>query len=126
MYLLYKGNMGICICVLHVYLLCVCVSACASTRTLSSARLLAARWTVGHRAFLPMGFSRQEYWSGWPFPSTEDLSDPGIEPACPVSPGDVSRRILYHSAAWLSLKTNYQTTSTFKETFYCWGIGEVS
>ena len=69
---------------------------------------------------------RQEYWCGLPFPSTEDLSDPGIEPACPVSPGDVSRRILYHSAAWLSLKTNYQTTSTFKETFYCWGIGEVS
>ena len=32
-----------------------------------------------------MGFSRQEYWSGLPFPSPGDLSDPGIEPRSPVS-----------------------------------------
>ena len=31
-----------------------------------------------------MGFSRQEYWSGLPFPSPEDLPDPGIEPSSPV------------------------------------------
>ena len=33
-----------------------------------------------------MGFSRQEYWSGWPFPPPGDLPEPGIEPTSPVSP----------------------------------------
>ena len=37
-------------------------------------------WTGARQAFLSMGFSRQEYWSGLPFPSPGDLADPGIEP----------------------------------------------
>ena len=37
-------------------------------------------WTVACQAPLSMGFSRQEYWSGLPFPSAGDLPDPGIEP----------------------------------------------
>ena len=37
-------------------------------------------WTVAHQALLAMEFSRQEYWSRLPFPSTADLPDPGIEP----------------------------------------------
>ena len=37
-------------------------------------------WTIAHWAPLSMGFCRQEYWSGWPFPSPRDLSDPGIKP----------------------------------------------
>ena len=36
-------------------------------------------WTVDYKAPLSMGFSRQEYWSGLPFPSPGDLPDPGIE-----------------------------------------------
>ena len=40
----------------------------------------ATPWTVAYRAPLSMGFSRQRYWSGLPFPSPEDLSDPGIKP----------------------------------------------
>ena len=36
-------------------------------------------WTIASQASLSMAFSRQEYWSGLPFPSPEDLSDPGIE-----------------------------------------------
>ena len=40
-------------------------------------------WTVAHQAPLSMGFSRQEYRSGLPFPSAGDLSDPGIEPMSP-------------------------------------------
>ena len=40
----------------------------------------------GHQAPPSMGFSRQEYWSGFPFPFPQDLPDPGIEPASPVSP----------------------------------------
>ena len=41
---------------------------------------LATPWTVVHQAPLSMGFSRQEYWSGLPFPSPGDLPNPGIEP----------------------------------------------
>ena len=43
-------------------------------------------WTVAHQAPLSMGFSRQEYWSGLPFPSPGDLPDPGIEPPTQGSP----------------------------------------
>ena len=39
-----------------------------------------APWTVAHQVPLSMEFSRQEYWSGLPFPSPEDLPNPGIEP----------------------------------------------
>ena len=41
-------------------------------------------WTVACQAPLCMGFSRQEYWSGLPFPSPGDLPDPGIEPGSPA------------------------------------------
>ena len=41
---------------------------------------LATPWTIAHQAPLCMGFSRQEYWSGFPFPSPGDLPDPVIEP----------------------------------------------
>ena len=44
-------------------------------------------WTVAHQAPLSMGFSRQEYWSGLPFPSAGDLPDPGIEPRSPALAG---------------------------------------
>ena len=40
-------------------------------------------WTVAHQASLSMGFYRQQYWSGLPFPSPGDLSHPGIEPESP-------------------------------------------
>ena len=43
-------------------------------------------WAVAHQAPLSMGFSRQEYWSGLPFPPSEDIPEPGIEPMSPVSP----------------------------------------
>ena len=38
-------------------------------------------WTVAHQALLSVGFTRQEYWSGFPFSPPGDLLDPGIEPA---------------------------------------------
>ena len=41
-------------------------------------------WTVAHQAPLSMGFSRQEYWSGLPFPSPRDLPNPAIEPRSPA------------------------------------------
>ena len=42
--------------------------------------LFATLWTVAYQAPLPIGFSRQEYWSGLPCPPPEDLPDPGIKP----------------------------------------------
>ena len=45
---------------------------------------LTTPWTVAHQAPLSMGFSRQEYWSGLPFPSPGDLPSPGIEPRSPA------------------------------------------
>ena len=54
---------------------------------LSHVRLFATPGTVARQAPLSMGFSRQEYWSGLPFPPPEDLPDPGIEPASPALAG---------------------------------------
>ena len=45
-------------------------------------------WTVACQAPLSMGFSTQEDWSGLPFPSPEDLPDPGIEPGSPALQAD--------------------------------------
>ena len=45
-------------------------------------------WTVAYQASLSIGFSRQEYWSGLPFPSPGDLPDPGIEPRSPTLEAD--------------------------------------
>ena len=41
-------------------------------------------WIVAHQAPLTVGFPRQEYWSGLPFPSPGDLPDPGIKPRSPA------------------------------------------
>ena len=49
---------------------------------------LASPWTVACQAPLSMGFSRQEYWSGLPFPSSGNLPDPGIEPMSPALQAD--------------------------------------
>ena len=46
--------------------------------------LTATLWTVVHQAPLSMGFSRQENWSGLPFPSPGDFPNPGIEPGSPT------------------------------------------
>ena len=53
-------------------------------KSLSRVQLFATPWTVAYQAPLSMGFSRQEYWSGLPFPSPGDLPDPGIEPGSPA------------------------------------------
>jgi hypothetical protein len=55
---------------------------------LSRVRPFATPWTVVDQAPLRIGFSRQEYWSGLPFPSPGDLRDPGIEPGSPTLQAD--------------------------------------
>ena len=57
-------------------------------KSLSRVRLFATPWTVAYQAPPSMGFSRQEYWSGLPFPSPEDLPLPGIEPRSPALQAD--------------------------------------
>ena len=64
-----------CVCV------CVCVCVC---KLLSHFQLFMTPWTLASQAPLSMGFSRQEYWSGLPFPSPEDLPNSGIEPRSPA------------------------------------------
>ena len=55
---------------------------------LSCVQLFATPRTVAYQAPLSMGFSKQECWSGLPFPSPGDLPDPGIEPRSPALQAD--------------------------------------
>ena len=59
--------------------------------SLSRVWLFATLWTVTHQAPLSVEFSRQEYWSGLPFPSAGDLPDPGIEPMSPALQANLSK-----------------------------------
>ena len=78
-------------------------------KSLSHVWLFAIPWTVVYQASLSMGFSRQEYWSGLPFPSPGDLPDPGIEPRSPAlqadalpsePPGKPTRKAHQGSVTW--------------------------
>ena len=60
---------------------------CCCVQSLSCIQFFVAPWTVACQAPLSMGFSKQEYWSGLPFPPPEDLPDPGIEPVSPALSG---------------------------------------
>ena len=57
-------------------------------KLLSRVRLFATPWTVAYQAPPSMGFSRQECWSGLPFPFPGDLPNPGIEPRSPALQAD--------------------------------------
>ena len=57
-------------------------------KSLSRVRLFTTPWTVAYQPPPSMGFSRQDYWSGLPFPSPGDLPNPGIEPESPALQAD--------------------------------------
>ena len=57
-------------------------------KSLSCVRLFKTPWTVAYQASPSMGFSRQEYWSGLPFPSPGDLPNSGMEPGSPALEAD--------------------------------------
>ena len=61
---------------------------CVGTQSLSRVQLFVTPRTVAHQAPPSMGFSRQEYWSGLPFPFPGNLPDPGIEPRSPTLQAD--------------------------------------
>ena len=67
------------------------VNVNVNVKPLSRVRLFVTTWTVAYQSPVSMGFSRQEYWSGLPFPSPEDLPDSGIEPGL-----QHCRQTLYH------------------------------
>ena len=62
-------------------------------------QLFVTPWTVARQAPLSMGFSRQEYWSGFPRPPPGDLPDPGIQPTSLLSPA-LTVGFITTSAIW--------------------------
>ena len=66
---------------------------------LSCVQLFAPPWTVAHQLPLSMEFSRQEYWSGLPFPIAGDLPDPGIKPVSLASPA-LASEFFTNCATW--------------------------
>ena len=64
------------------------VLASSESEVAQSCPTLCNPWTVAYQAPPSVGFSRQECWSGLPFPSPRDLPDPGIEPWSPALQAD--------------------------------------
>ena len=89
-------------------------------KSLSCVQLFATPWTVAYQAPPSMGFSRQEYWSGLPFPSPGDLPDPGIEPGSPALEADTltseppGNRTLYNYKCTLGCKESFSEFHTVK------------
>ena len=84
---------------------CVCVCVRVGMRgvhKLSHVGLFATPWTVALQSPLPMGFSRQEYWSGLPSPSPGESSQPRnwTHISCISCISCIGRQILYHWATW--------------------------
>ena len=71
-------------------------------QSLSRVKLFATPWTIAHQVPLSMGFPRQEYWSGLPFPSPGNLPDSGIEPSSFMSP-TLAGGFFTSSATWEAL-----------------------
>ena len=81
----------------------------------SCVRCFSSSWTIARQAPLSMGFSRQEYWSGLPFPSPGDLPNPGIEPATLRSPA-LADGFFTTSATWESHVYTHRNTHTHTHT----------
>ena len=69
---------------------------------LSHVQLFVTPWTVAHQAPLSLEFSRQEYWSGLPFPPPGDLPNPGTESTF-LAPSALADRFFSTSATWEAL-----------------------
>ena len=80
----------------------------------SSVQLFGAVWTLASQVPLPKRFSRQEYWSGLPFPSPENLPDPGIKPRSPAL--QVGSLPLAIDVKWWRLTTRRLRSTVFTTT----------
>ena len=90
--------------------MCVC-------ELLSSVQFFVSPWTVACQAPLSMEFSKQEYWSGLPFPAPGDLPHPGIKPRSPALQADS-----LPSEPPGKPQTVYSTTKTNTISFYCFDL----
>ena len=76
-------------------------------KSLSCVQLFVTPWTVASPASPSMGFSRQEYWSGLPFPSPVDLPDTGIEPGSPTLEADTLTSEPPGKPYYIKIKNNF-------------------
>jgi len=83
-------------------------ASCTYACILSCVQLLATSWTETHQAPLSVGFSRQEYWSGLPFPSPGDSSQPKDWTPIPCI-SCIGKQILYHWATYKAFKARNMT-----------------
>ena len=90
-----------------------CLSVLCVLIHFSRVRLFATPRTVARQASLSMGFSKQEYWSGLPFPYPGDLPDPGIEPMSLASPA-VAGRFFTASPSHLNCQLAWLPRSVIK------------
>ena len=88
-------------------------SVCSVTSVVSNS--LWPQWTVAHQAPLSMGFSRQEYWGGLPFPPPEDLPNLGIKPGSPTLQADTLPSEPLGKSNYLNIQ-NVPCGSTGKES----------
>ena len=85
-------------------------------KSLSCVRFFATPWTVAYQAPLSTEFSRQEYWSGFPFPSPGDLPNPGIKPR-----STALRQPLYHLSH--QVHPFKDPISKYSHILRCWESG---
>ena len=87
-------------------------------KSLSRVRLFVTQWTVAHKAPPSVEFSRQEYWSGLPFPSAGHLPNPGIEPGSPTLQADTLPSEPKNIPLWSTQKIKLNIQGRVKLT-YC-------
>ena len=103
-------------------ILCYCTlySVCMLSH-FSHVQLFVTLWTVACQVPLSMRFSRQEYWSGLPFPPPGNLPNPGIEPTSPMFP-TLAGRFFTTSATWEATlyNTGTEKSQSLVEDAYTW------
>ena len=80
-------------------------------------------WTVAHQAPLSMGFSRQEYWSGLPFPSPGDLPNPGVQPGSPALWADSLPSEPPGKGRWVNVSVAPKRSQTLRYPFERLSVG---
>ena len=100
-------------------IICVCVCVCVCVPVVVDS---AIPWTVSCQALLSMEFSRQEYWSGLPFPSLGDFPNPGIKPVSLACPALAGRFFTTESPGKHII---YQLYLNLKDVYYCFNFKNV-
>ena len=100
--------MCVCVCVCVCLCVRVCIHVVVVVRSPNCVSLFATPRTAAFQGSLSMGFFRQEYWSGLPFPSPGDLPDPGIEPMSPALAGGFFTTEPPGKPAYIYIYTNIQ------------------